>query len=350
MNQINDSLDEVFYNFSSDDEELSDSMNQTAAADFIAFDPQFLSVLGSSATLERIYNFTDGEEKHVHEAPVYVPDTNELLFSTTTAIGWLWALDLETLQVRNLTCSPPLSNVNGGTYHAGKAYFVTNGSPVRGVYEVDYKTGDTIPVVNNFRGRRLNSPNDVIFDSQGNMWFTDPGYGYWSEFAGVQDLALPQSIYFFNTTSSALLAVSNHVVQVPNGLAFSPGESTLYVADSADLQGRPMGDASPGGIRNVWALDITSYPMVAAPRLVHQVEVGWPDGMRVSQGGLVIVGVWEGADVIDPATGRLLGKINCPGDIIYNVERIAGTGTWLLSGAMHIYRFTIAEKSLPLAG
>lgn len=325
-------------------------MNQTAEADFIAFDPQFLSILGPSATLERILNFTDGEEEHVHEAPVYVPDTNELLFSTTTAIGWLWALDLETLEVRNLTNSPPLNNVNGGTYHAGKVYFTTNGGPVRGIYEVNYTTGETTPVVNNFRGRRLNSPNDVIFDSQDNMWFTDPAYGYWSEFEGVGAPEVPQSIYFFNTTSSALLAVSNHVVQVPNGLAFSPDESILYVADSADLQGRPLGGAAPGGIRNVWALDVTTYPLVAAPRLVNQVEVGWPDGMRISESGLIVVGVWEGADVIDPATGILLGKINCPGDIIYNVERIAGTGTWLLSGAKHIYRFTIAEKSLPLAG
>ena len=325
-------------------------MNRIASADFIAFEPQFFSILGGSATLERILNFTDGEDEHVHEAPVYIPETNELLFSTTTAIGWLWALDLDTLEVRNLTCSPPLSNVNGGTYHAGKAYFTTNGGPVRGIHEVNFTTGETTPIVNNFRGRQLNSPNDVILDSQGNLWFTDPAYGWFSEFDGVGVPEVPQSIYFFNTTSSALVAVSNHVVQVPNGLAFSPDESTLYVADSASFQGRPLTSATADGIRNVWALDVTSYPLLGAPRLIHQVDVGWPDGMRISESGLIVVGVSEGADVVDPATGRLLGKINCPGDIIYNVERIAGTGLWLLSGRNHIYRFTIAEKSSALAG
>lgn len=325
-------------------------MNQTAAAEFIAFDPQFLSVLGPSAKLERVLNFTSDEAELVHEAPIYVPETNELLFSTTTAVGWLWALSLETLQVRNLTCSPPLSNINGGTYHAGDVYVTTNGGPARGIHRVNPTTGETMTIVNNFRGRRLNSPNDAIVDSQGHIWFTDPAYGYWSEFDGVSNPQLPQAVYFFNITSSALIAVSNRVIQVPNGLAFSADENTLYVADSANLQGRPLGDATPDGVRNVWALDVTSYPLMSAPRLVYQADVGWPDGLRMSESGLIVVGVWEGADVVDPKTGRLLGKINCPGDVIYNVERVAGTGTWLLSGGKHIYRVTMAEKSLPLAG
>lgn len=263
-----------FYNVTSDDEDFQSAADTIASADFIAFSPDLLPLLGPSATLERIVNFTGPESELVHEAPAYVPDTNELFFSTTTAIGRLWALNLDTLELRNVTLDPPLSNINGATYHNGKVYVCTNGSPVRGIYSVDINTGATTAVVNNYRGRRLNSPNDVIFDSQGNMWFTDPNYGWWSEFDGVDEPELPQSIYFFNMTSKALQAVSNDVVHVPNGLAFSPNEKKLYVADSATLQGRPLGDVDLSGLRNVVAFDVAEYPLLSNPRLVHETEVG----------------------------------------------------------------------------
>ena len=122
-------------------------MEQTASADFIAFDPAFLGIIGADATMESILNFTGEEATHVHEAPVYVPETNELLFSNTAAIGWLWALNIDTGETRNLTNDPPLSNVNGGTYHKGTVYFTTNGSPVRGIYTLNYTTGATEAVL-----------------------------------------------------------------------------------------------------------------------------------------------------------------------------------------------------------
>jgi sugar lactone lactonase YvrE len=263
-----------FYNVTSDDDDFQDAADTITAADFIAFTPDFLSLIGPSASLERIVNFTTPEVESVHEAPAYVPDTNELLFSTTTAIGRLWVLNLDTLELRNLTLEPPLSNINGATYHNGTVYVCTNGGDVRGILSVNFTTGATAPVVNNYRGRRLNSPNDVIFDSHGNMWFTDPAYGWYSEFEGVGEPELPQSIYFFNTTSKALQVVSNDVVHVPNGLAFSPDEKKLYVADSANLQGRPLGDTDPMGLRNVVAFDVEQYPLLSNPTLVHQTEVG----------------------------------------------------------------------------
>jgi len=53
-----------------------------------------------------------------------------------------------------------------------------------------------------------------------------------------------------------------------------------------------------------------------------------------------------GADVVNPSTGVLLGKINAVDDIIYNVESIPGTGTWFLTGRDYIYKVTVREKSL----
>lgn len=101
------------------------------------------------------------------------------------------------IQLRNITVTPALHNVNGGTYHRGTIYVTTNGSPVRGVYTLQVFPNDTAiatPVVNNYRGRKLNrcvpldstsilgvryadrsyiySPNDIIADRNGNLWFT----------------------------------------------------------------------------------------------------------------------------------------------------------------------------------
>ncbi len=71
-------------------------MKQIKAADFIAFDSEFLGVIGPDAKLDTIHTFTGDEADHVHEAPIWLPDSNELLFSDTTAIGWLYAINIDT--------------------------------------------------------------------------------------------------------------------------------------------------------------------------------------------------------------------------------------------------------------
>ena len=247
-------------------------------------------------------------------------------------------------KTRKIETSPPLPNVNGGRYHKGRIYLTTNGSPVRGIYSVDPKDGTAVPIVNNFRGRHLNSPNDLIFDADSNIWFTDPPYGWNQGFSGVQPPELPNGIYFFNTKTKALVSVSNSVVTTPNGLAFSPDGSTFYVADSNSTSGKPMSH-SPSSVRNVWAFDAKGS-ILSSPRLVYSTEAGWPDGLQVTRRGYLMVAVLGGVDVIDPTSGLLLGKINTPDDIIFNLERGPSRGDygmWLLTGQNYIYKVLIKE-------
>lgn len=200
--------------------------------------------------------------------------------------------------------------------------------------------------MNNFRGRHLNSPNDLIFDSNSNIWFTDPPYGWWQRFPGVQAPELPHGgIYFLNTKTKALVAVSNSVVTAPNGLAFSPDGSTLYVADSNSTSGSPMSHYS-ASVRNVWAFDVKGS-ILSNPRMIYQTEAGWPDGLQVTRNGYVMVAVLGGVDVIDPTSGFLLGKINAPDDIIFNLERgprQGDYGMWLLTGQKYIYKVMMKER------
>ena len=116
-----------------------------------------------------------------------------------------------------------------------------------------------------FDGKRLNSPNDVVVKSDGSIWFTDPSYGIDSEYEG--DAAPSEigssNVYRIDPATGAVTLVIEDMVQ-PNGLAFSPDESILYVADTGRTH-EP--DCTP---------KIRAYPVAAdgasvgrGPRLRH---------------------------------------------------------------------------------
>lgn len=68
---------------------------------FVAFHQDFLSLIGRDAKLETVHKFSGVDAEHVHEAPVYNPATNELVFADTLVVGWLWALEIDTHKVRS---------------------------------------------------------------------------------------------------------------------------------------------------------------------------------------------------------------------------------------------------------
>jgi gluconolactonase len=76
-------------------------------------------------------------------------------------------------QVRGIETNPRLHNVNGGTYYHGEVFVVENGGSVRGVWRLNVTNGVAECICNNYRGRHLNSPNDLIFDSKGDIYFTE---------------------------------------------------------------------------------------------------------------------------------------------------------------------------------
>ncbi|KAJ5629392.1 hypothetical protein N7528_003049 [Penicillium herquei] len=334
-----------FYDIQSDQPSVQKVLSEIKQQDFIAWDHSFFNIIGPQATLERIQSF-EGEPPHVHEAPAYSPETNELFFADTSVSGWLWAIDVDTYETRKVATTPPLNNVNGARYHKGQIYLTTNGGPARGIWSLNPLDAIATPVVNNYRGRHLNSPNDLIFDSNSNIWFTDPPYGWGQGFSGVQPPELPNGIYFFNTKTKALVTVSNSVITTPNGLALSPDESTLYVADSNSTSGKPLSSSYPASLRNIWAFDVKGSTL-SNPRLIHFTESGWPDGLQVTKNGYLFVACLGGVDVVDPNTGYLLGKINTPDDIIFNLEQGPSQGNramWLLTGQNFIYKLMIDER------
>ena len=158
-----------------------------------------------------------------------------------------------------------------------------------------------------FEGKRLNSPNDVVVKSDGSIWFTDPTYGIDSEYEG--DAAPSEigasNVYRIDPGSGAVSLVIDDLVQ-PNGLAFSPDERLLYVADTGRTHVpdcTPEDPRLPGRRRRHARCTTAATSPSATPALF--------DGFRVDTHGNVWTSAGDGVHCFAP-DGTLLGKILVP--------------------------------------
>jgi gluconolactonase len=157
-----------------------------------------------------------------------------------------------------------------------------------------------------FEGQRFNSPNDVVVKSDGSLWFTDPSYGIDSDYEGD---ASPSEIgacrvYRVDPDSARVTVVADDFVQ-PNGLAFSPDESLLYIVDTG-LTHRPDG---PHHVRRFRvAADGRS---LAGGEVFSICDVGLYDGLRVDAKGHLWLSAGDGVHC-HAADGERLGKIRVP--------------------------------------
>jgi gluconolactonase len=158
-------------------------------------------------------------------------------------------------------------------------------------------------LVGEYQGKRLNSPNDLVVKSDGSVWFTDPSYG--SLQFPPQPAELPNNVYRYDPVTRQLSVVEPGLM-MPNGIAFGPGEKTLYLIDSGAIQGpRTYFPYLP---HRIYVYDVSSDGRrLTNKRLFANVSPGFPDGMRLDEKGNVYVGTLEGIHVLNPQ-GRLIGK------------------------------------------
>lgn len=193
-------------------------------------------------------------------------------------------------------------------------------------------------LVDSWDGRRLNSPNDVVVKSDGTIWFSDPSYGIAKpgeghpgelEYGG-------HHVFRFDPATGRLDAVVVDV-EVPNGLAFSPDETVLYVADSALAP--PSGTPAPGsrGGHAIHAYDVVDGCRAVDGRTFVEVEPGLPDGIRVDVAGNVWSSSADAVRVFAP-TGRLLERIPVP-EVVANLCFGGDDGTTLyVTASTSLYR------------
>jgi gluconolactonase len=257
-------------------------------------DPRFDRLVPADAALEWL---ADGALWA--EGPVYVPDDDALVWS-----------DVRRSTVRRWTAADGATNLhrpsdygNGHTLdHDGTILACEHGTRRVARYERD---GSRTTIVDRYRGRRLNSPNDIVVASDGAIWFTDPPYGILDDSEGYKaDSELDGCFVFrFDPTTGELEVASADMVH-PNGLAFSPDETTLYVSDTSA--------ARPGGSNHhIVAFDVIDRRRLTSPRVFTVIDVGLPDGLRVDVEGNVWTSAGDGIHVLD-AAGAELGRIVLP--------------------------------------
>lgn len=161
--------------------------------------------------------------------------------------------------------------------------------------------GKFVTLADRYEGKRLNSPNDLVIKSNGDIYFTDPPYGLPK---GADDPAKEldfQGVYRLNSRGDVTLLTRE--LGRPNGLAFSPDERTLYVANSdprkAIVMAYPVKDDGTLG---------TGKLFVDATQAAQAKQPGLPDGMKVSRDGTVWATGPGGVFVYSPA-GKHLGTL-----------------------------------------
>jgi gluconolactonase len=214
---------------------------------------------------------------------------------------------------------------NGNTFDAqGRliscegAEFGTGGR--RRLVRTDLKTGQVEILTERYEGKRYNSPNDVVVDMYGRIWFTDPFYG---EDRSALELNT-ESVYRIDVDGNVSCVLSQPQIERPNGLAITPDGRILYVIDS---------HTRVAGNRKVWSFDVAPDGQLSNQRLIFDFGLGrGGDGMRLDERG----NLWVAAGILHPRhagetadvpagiyvitpDGNLLGCIPIPEDLCTNL-------------------------------
>ncbi|HEY0857916.1 MAG TPA: SMP-30/gluconolactonase/LRE family protein [Albitalea sp.] len=162
--------------------------------------------------------------------------------------------------------------------------------------------GSRTVLVSHFEGRRLNSPNDVVVKSDGSIWFTDPSYGIDSDYEGdaAPNEQGAQRVYRIDAVTGVMIVVASDFVQ-PNGIAFSPDESLLYIVDTGATH-------VAGGPHHVRRFRVNTNSTLAGGEVFATCPAGLYDGLRVDVHGNLWIAAGDGVHCHAP-DGTLLGKV-----------------------------------------
>jgi len=264
---------------------------------FEIVDARFRAYVLSNAPLEKLaegFRWTEG--------PVWFADLRMLLFSdipNDRVMRWTDRGGVEVFR-------EPAGYENGHTRDLeGRLVACSHGE--RCVRRIEHDGRVTV-LAERYRGRRLNSPNDVVVKSDGSVWFSDPLYGIASDYEGMRAASeTPPAVYRIDAASCELTCVADDF-EGPNGLCFSRGEKQLYVSET----GRPCDDNAAKHIR---VFDVSADGQrLANGRIFHKVEPAAADGMRVDEDGNVWSTAGDGVHCIAPS-GDLLGKVLVPSTV-----------------------------------
>jgi gluconolactonase len=269
------------------------------------------------------------------EGPIWNAEGDFLLFSDMPGdVRRRWSKAAGVSEVMN-----PSNKGNGMIYDAAGRLLVCEHSTSSLVREHPDGTRETLAT--HFRGKELNSPNDVVTRSDGTIYFSDPWYGRMPVFGVERERELGfQGVYRLPPGGGDVeLVVGEDEFEMPNGLCFSPDESLLYINDTPNARIRVYDVAADGSLANgrLFLDEIGD----------GEVDHGAPDGMKCDERGNIWVSGPGGVWVIN-AAGEHIGVIEVP-EVVGNLAwGGAGWRTLFIPSSTSLYRIETKVASAPL--
>ncbi|KAK9712360.1 hypothetical protein K7432_007213 [Basidiobolus ranarum] len=282
-------------------------------AAFFVYDKRFYDIIGTQPKLTLV---AERDFPFAHEGGIYVPQTKEIMFTSgqmgleTEPYTEIFKMNIKTFEVTKVSPSLHIPLANGGTFHDGKAIFVSQGEGSIGgaIYSIDPVTYEAKLLLNNYFGLKFNSLNDIVVSRKdGSFWFTDPGYGYEQGFREKPQLG--DFVYRWDPKTGDVRLAADGFIK-PNGLQFSPDEKILYISDTGFITG--VGGIDVKQPHTIYAYDVSRHKggaFLTNRRVFAMTDNGIPDGIKLDDKGNLFVAVGDGINIYSPQ-GSLLGKIN----------------------------------------
>lgn len=265
-------------------------------------DPKFFTLIELTSPIQKLASGFDWSE-----GPVWIKQGGYVVFSdvpSNTVYRWKEGEGVSVyLKPSGYTGAEPRGGEPGSngltTDSQGRLVLCEHGD--RRVGRVE-KSGKHITLADRYNGKRFNSPNDLAYKSNGDLYFTDPPYGLVGNVDDPKKEIAFQGVYRLKSNGEVTLLTDK--MTRPNGIAFSPDEKTLYVANSDPKQAVWMAfDVKPDGTLGASRVFFDATSMVGPDRK------GLPDGMKVDQHGNLFATGPGGVFVFSP-DGKHLGTIN----------------------------------------
>ena len=263
-------------------------------------DPRFGAYRLGNAAVERLYTGARWAE-----GPVWFGDFRSLVFSDIPNNRMLRYCEV----TDEVTLFRQPSNYSNGNTRDLQGRLITCEHLTRRVTRTEHNGSLTV-LLDRFDGKRLNGPNDVVVDSDGAVWFTDPGYGIVMTYEGERaEAELPTRVYRIDPVTGDAAVVADDLVR-PNGLCFSPDESRLYISDTGNSH-------DPDGPGHIRAFEVVEGRKLRGGQVFADMSPGFADGIRTDRDGNLWSSVgWagpgtDGVHCLTPA-GELIGRIVLP--------------------------------------
>ena len=206
------------------------------------------------------------------------------------------------------TFRQPSNNTNGHTVDS-QGRLVSCEHLARRVTRTEHDGSITV-IADQFEGKRLNSPNDVVVKSDGSVWFTDPSYGILMDYEGNRAESEIGACHVYRVGTDGSISIVADDYYKPNGLAFSPDESLLYIADTGATH-------DTDGPKHIRRHAVNADGTLSGGEVFAECTNGLFDGFRLDRDGRIWSSAADGVHCYTP-DGRLIGKVLIP-ELVANV-------------------------------